>query len=404
MDRAAENKQQHLLGWPRVMGLAATHFYQHIILVSLPPILTLIQADFGVSYTQMGVLLSVGRFSGGLLQLPAGMAADRLGKKRILLIGFALLLTSVFFSGLAPTLLMLIILQMMVGVADSAFHPVTYSMIAQGSRRETLGRSMSIHTTAGFAGTYLAMSLIARLGAAVGWRPTLMLLPVPGLILMLVLAIWFREPAANPTTDKSASERGGLGSLLTGPLPLIFLSSMMGGLSTQGLIAFLPTFLNVVHGLSVVEAGDAAGLLLVGVFSMVVGGWLADRVNRVRLVASGALAAAVMVAVLAFWSPSRSILSLLLMGTGITMYFTAPGFTALISAYSSAATQGRLYGFSFAGSALGSSLGALLVGTIADLAGFQIAFLCLAGASVLRAGLVAGLYRFPVHANQRVEG
>lgn len=399
-EKAEKSESQHLLGWPRVMGLAFTHFYQHLVMTSLAPILTLIQADFGVGYTQMGFLLSAARFSGGVLQLPAGMAADRLGKKLVLLAGFGLLLSSVFFSGLAPTFLVLIVLQLSVGIADSVFHPATYSLISQGSRRDTLGISMSIHTMAGFAGTYLAMSLIARMGDAVGWRSTLMLLPIPGLILMGILAAWFKEPPSDPEAGDAEGDGDG-SSLLEGPLPYIFLAGLMGGIGMQGLIGFLPTFLHVVHGLSVVEAGDLAGLMVVGVASMLVGGWLADRVNRINLVAGGAVSAAAMVALLALWTPPLALLPLLLMGTGVAIYLTTPAHSALISAYASGATQGRLYGVSFAGSALGSSVGAIMVGFIADLAGFQVAFIFLAGASLARAAIILSLRRFDVWVARR---
>lgn len=391
-----DTQGKQVLGWPRITGLAFTHFYQHIIMASLPPILTLIQSDFGASYAQMGFLLSASRFSGGVLQLPAGMAADRWGKKLVLLTGFGLLLTSVFFAGLAPTFLLLILLQMIVGVGDSAFHPTTFAMISQGAPRATLGRSMSVHTMAGFMGTYVAMSLIARMGEAVGWRTTLMLLPIPGLILLSVLAGWFREPPRTSPGPSQTPRSNKPQSLWVGPLPIIFGASVMHGINMQGLVAFLPTFLTVVHGLSVVEAGDMASLMVVGVVSIFVGGWMADRVDRIRMVSVGALLAAVLVVILALWSPPRLLLSILLMATGLAVYFSTPGYTALISAYSSGAAQGRLYGLSFAGSAIGASLGALMVGFIADLASFQVAFLFLAGASVLRALLVMSLRRFDV--------
>ena len=387
--------RSHELGWPRVIGLAFTHLYQHIIMASLPPILTLIQADFGASYAQMGLLLSASRFSGGVLQLPSGMAADRFGKKKVLLIGFGLLLVSVFLAGLAPTLIMLVVLQIMVGVGDSAFHPTTFSMISQGSRQETLGKNMSVHTMAGFVGTYVAMSLIARMGESVGWRSTLMLLPIPGLILGLVLATWFREP---PVARPEEKGRGGgeQSPLFRGPLPVIFLVSLMHGASMQGLISFLPAFLTVVHGLSVVEAGDLASLLIVGVATIVLGGWLADRVSRINMVALAAVMAALLMVALALWTPSRLILSLILIATGIAIYFSTPAYTALISAYASAASQGRLFGLSFAGSAIGGSTGVLLVGFIADMASFQVAFLFVAGASMAKGILITLLRRYDV--------
>lgn len=71
-----------LLARMQVIMLAFIHGFQHIVVVCLPPLFSLIQAEFGLTYGQLGMLQSASRLSGGVLQIPAGIMADRFGKKR----------------------------------------------------------------------------------------------------------------------------------------------------------------------------------------------------------------------------------------------------------------------------------------------------------------------------------
>ncbi len=386
-----DKPDQHVLDWPRVIALALIHGYQHIILSSIAPILPLIQAEFSLSYSQLGLLTSMPRLSGGILQLPAGMLADRLGKVRVLLWGFAVLLSSIYFSGLAPTFGLLLFLQLTNGMGDSAFHPTTYALISQGAPREKLGRSMSIHTVGGFAGTALGVVLVAWLGDRLGWRNTLLTVAVPGVVLLVLMRIWFREPPGRDPADCAASASNG--SIFGGTvLAMVFGVALMNGVVMQGLLSFLPTFLGAVYDMSLTAAGAYSFIMMTcGVISIAVGGWLADRLDRYNILLAGAVATFFTVTLLSLWSPPVALLAVLLGATGVAIYITTPAYTALISTFTSADAQGSLYGLSFAGGAMGGFLGSLLVGYLADGLGLRMAFMALATAALVRAAMLGAL-------------
>ena len=60
-----------------VVGLAhgGSHFF-HLV---LPPLFPLLKTTFGVTYTELGVLMSVFFAASGLCQTPAGFLVDRIG-------------------------------------------------------------------------------------------------------------------------------------------------------------------------------------------------------------------------------------------------------------------------------------------------------------------------------------
>lgn len=56
----------------------------------LNPVMGELEKEFGLSGTQLGILNSVFYFSYALLQVPAGILGDKIGKKKVLVPGFIL--------------------------------------------------------------------------------------------------------------------------------------------------------------------------------------------------------------------------------------------------------------------------------------------------------------------------
>jgi hypothetical protein len=82
MTRATEN---------RMVGLVcAAHFVSHYHMLLLAPLFPVIRADLGVSYTELGVALTLFNIAGAVLQTPAGFLVDRVGARNLLIGALAL--------------------------------------------------------------------------------------------------------------------------------------------------------------------------------------------------------------------------------------------------------------------------------------------------------------------------
>ena len=74
-----------------VIGLVAlAHYSSHVMQLALPPLFPILHAVFGVSFTELGLVVTLFYVASGLGQAMAGVLVDRLGAHRLLVAGLAL--------------------------------------------------------------------------------------------------------------------------------------------------------------------------------------------------------------------------------------------------------------------------------------------------------------------------
>ena len=114
----------------RIIGLVGVaHGGSHFFHLVLPPLFPLLKLAFGVSYTELGLLISVLFATSGLCQTPAGFLVDRIGAARVLAAGLALLGAGAILASLAPVYLALLPAAMLMGLGNSVFHPADYAIL-----------------------------------------------------------------------------------------------------------------------------------------------------------------------------------------------------------------------------------------------------------------------------------
>ena len=79
-----------------IAGVCAAHMMSHYYMLMLAPLLAFIRDDFNVSYTQLALALTVFNVVSGVLQTPVGFLVDRIGPRRVLLVG--LFLSSISYA------------------------------------------------------------------------------------------------------------------------------------------------------------------------------------------------------------------------------------------------------------------------------------------------------------------
>jgi FSR family fosmidomycin resistance protein-like MFS transporter len=82
----------------QVIGLVGlAHLLSHFFQIALSPLLPLLRAEFGVSYTALGLIVSLFYGVSGACQAFVGILVDRYGADRLLQFGVATMATAVTF-------------------------------------------------------------------------------------------------------------------------------------------------------------------------------------------------------------------------------------------------------------------------------------------------------------------
>ncbi len=150
-------------------------------------LLPLIATDLHLSYAQVGVLKTLTAGGESLFQLPGGLVAERVGERRVLAAGLAILSGSFFLlpsTGLFPVVAALCLF---VGAGASMQHPLSSSLVSRayevGGRRTAMGT----YNFAGDVGKVAFPALLSGLILFLGWHGSVQLLGALGLGISLLV-------------------------------------------------------------------------------------------------------------------------------------------------------------------------------------------------------------------------
>lgn len=379
MKVAAAIREPHV----RALGLVgAAHFMSHFYGMALPPLLPFLHQDLGVSYTVLGVLLSVRKITSGALQLPAGIAVDRMGAKAMLLFGLLTCSLAIGLIGTTDSLIVLAALFLLFGLGDAVIHPTNYSILNSSMPENFMGRSFSVHTFCGHLGTALAPAVVLTLTALWDWRLALMASGLAGVVVTLAVGTqWsvLRDGAPAKRKRKDAAESAKDADMTTGamlrhvlaspPILYLFLFFSLFSMAGSGLQEFTVAGLVALHGMPVAAAGGAlSGFLFASAFGVLAGGYVADKTRRHDLVAGGGLCvAALLIAIIGGVDLHYTLIVFCFTIAGFVNGMIRPARDMMIRNAAPRGATGKVFGFVFSGSSLGGGIAPVVYGFMLDM-------------------------------------
>jgi predicted MFS family arabinose efflux permease len=355
--------------------LALLHSLQHVYISALPPLYLLLRTEFNVSTFQIGLL---GSISGviSILQGPAGYLVERIGSKRLAVFSMLFCSTATFLYSLAPFFEFLLIIAAFFALSQVVFHPATYAMVVQRAPSSHRAKYIAYHQVGGFVGSAVGTMVIAALASMRGWRNTLQIIPVVGLI--IIFLFWKFVKDENHSTQQPISTSTNTNSSATTEfrftLPLLILTLSISILSLGNLQHFIPLFLTEAFGETVVWAGILTGIMhAVGSAASLLGGALSDKYDKTLIMIGAHFGLAITTILMAIGQFASAILLFILILYGVARYLPVPAQHALSSVTASEHPQG--IGFSYTGIALGQVFSAPLIGYLIDTIGIRTAFL-----------------------------
>src|SRR3954453_5743876 len=182
-------------------AISVAHWVSHFHLFVLPMLFPFLKEQLGVGYIQLGFALTVFAVVSGLTQAPMGYLGDRIGARKILLIGLTVGGFALIMLGVHLSYSWLIASAVLLGLANSVYPPADYAILSAHMDEARMGRAFSIHTFAGFLGGAVAPSIVAALVATTGGYGALMVAGALGPAVALVLL-------AIGIPDASAADHG----------------------------------------------------------------------------------------------------------------------------------------------------------------------------------------------------
>src|SRR5471032_1221655 len=170
-------------------AISTAHWVSHFHMFVVPMLFPFLKEQLGVGYIELGFALTVFAVISGLTQAPMGYLADRIGARKILLMGLTLGGVALIMLGLHLSYSWLIASAALLGLANSVYHPADYAILSAHMDEARMGRAFSIHTFAGYLGGAVAPAVVAALVTTVEGNGALIAAGAVGPLVALLLIV-----------------------------------------------------------------------------------------------------------------------------------------------------------------------------------------------------------------------
>ncbi|MBS0235193.1 MAG: MFS transporter [Proteobacteria bacterium] len=371
-----------------------------------------IRQELGLSYEEMGLLLSAFAWSYGLAQIPAGILVDRFGPRMTLGAGMVLWSLAQLAGGLVHSLPQFLSARIALGFGESPMYIGGTRVCADWFPLRHRALPIAIFNSSSALAPALAPPILTMLMLAHGWRVMFIIAGAAGFAVAALWAIYYRAPrdAGIPDADIEEIHREDGASiphvgwkqflwLLRFPTTWGMFLGFFGVVYISWLYAtWLPGYLEIARHQSIANAGIWSAIpLAAGFFGAVAGGVISDRLARFRMDAAatcrrpvivGLIVAGISTAAAVFVEDLSAAIALMSLGLFAANVASSCGWAlaAVIAPVNAVAT---LEAIQNVGGSVGGSLAPYLSGVLLQRTGSFVPAFVLAG---IIAFVCAGIY------------
>jgi MFS family permease len=252
--------------------------------------------DFNLQAADLGIVISAFFLGYAAMQVPGGWLADRFGSKFVVIVTIAMWSLFTVMTGFAWSLLSLIAIRFIFGLAEGGFPSASIKGVAEFFDKESRPKMSALLTSSNYAGSMVAPLIMAPLIIWLGWRHAFTSIGVVGIVFALVYLLFVPRVVPGKRPAKTAKPETSNWRELVGNRFLWQLLIVWFGLScvNKGLDSWMPIYLLQVRGLDLKAVGALTPIpFVLATVATAIGGWVmttffAER-EKYLLIGSSAL-------------------------------------------------------------------------------------------------------------------
>ncbi len=248
-----------------------------------------IKKDLHLSDTQLGLLsgLTFAVFY-CVLGIPIARMADKRSRRNTVAVSLGLWSLMTASCGLARNFFQLLLARVGVGVGEAGGSPPAHAMISDYFPPKKRSTALSIYSAGIYIGTLIAYMMGSYLNHKLGWRQAFFALGIPGVMFSVLFYSTVKEPRRGASDAATAvNEPHTFGQVLTvlfsgKTFAMLAFASALNVFCIYGLMNWVPSFLQRLHGMTTVQVGALLGPILGigGGIGSFMGGLLTDHFGK----------------------------------------------------------------------------------------------------------------------------
>jgi MFS transporter, FSR family, fosmidomycin resistance protein len=370
-------------GWVLKLGVVPTisiaHGLSHFFHLLLAPLFPLIKAEFGLSYAELGLLMTAYFIVSGVGQAMAGFVVDKVGPVPVLYGALVSMIAATAIAGTANDYMMLMLASILAGLGNASFHPVDYSILNARVTPEKLGHAYAVHGISGSLGWAFAPIFLLTIAHASTWRIAIGSAGV--LAFAVLLMVWWHRVELSPEISTRAVKLpADVSTIKPKPAESVFAFLTLPAVWMS--FAFFFAYAVALGGVQTFGAEAAAKLhtidpkwiayclssyMFASAGAMLLGGRLVKDTSKAELIIGlGFLSAAVVALVIGFAPVSGLAVPLLFGLMGFCSGIAGPSRDLLIKKATPPGATGRVYGVVYSGLDAGMAIAPYGFGLMMD--------------------------------------
>ena len=356
-----------------LVGLA--HLISHFSQLLLAPLFPWLKVAFGVSYAQLGMLMSIFFVVSCVVQFVSGFVVDRVGPRPVLFGGLALLGCAALGFAASQSYWMLAGFSVLAGIGNGVFHPVDYTLLNRRVHQSRLGHAFSVHGITGSLGWALAPAMLVPLTLVYSWRVALVCAGV--LIFAVIAVLWLQRAhltldaagAAKPRSAEASVVEGKFEFLKIPAVWMCFAFFLFYAMALSIVQTFAPEAARSLHSVPAATAAMCLTVyMLASAAGMIAGGFLvSDPARCERIVGAGFGLAAIVALAVGFVDLSAVAVPFMFVVMGFATGTAGPSRDLLVKRAAPDNATGRVYGAVYSGLDIGQAIAPLIFGPLMDM-------------------------------------